>query len=45
MDDAAIHCVSGDAIDLSLRLTVPNGSPRGYSPRDDNGVRIQDAVP
>ena len=35
MDDAAIHGVSRDAYDLSLRLLVHSGSPRAFSPRDD----------
>jgi hypothetical protein len=35
MEDAAIHRVSGDANDLSLRLLVHSGSPRAFSPRDD----------
>ena len=29
--DAAIHRVSGDANDLSLRLLVHSGSPRAYA--------------
>jgi hypothetical protein len=33
--DAAIHRVSRDADDLSLRLLVHSGSPRAFSPRDD----------
>jgi len=33
--DAAIHRVSGDAVDLSVHLLVPSGSPRAFSPRDD----------
>ena len=33
--DAAIHRVSRDAYDLSLRLLVHSGSPRAFSPRDD----------
>ena len=35
MDDAAIHRVSGEADDLSVRLLVHSGSPRAFSPRDD----------
>ena len=35
MDDAAIHGVSEDAGDFSLRLPVPSGSPRAFSPRDE----------
>jgi hypothetical protein len=34
-DDAAIHRVSNDANDLSLRFLVHSGSPRAFSPRDD----------
>jgi len=34
-DDAAIHRVSGNVIDLSLRLLDHSGSPRAFSPRDD----------
>ena len=34
-DDAAIHGVSEDAGDFSLRLPVPSGSPRAFSPSDD----------
>ena len=37
MDDAAIHRVSGNAFDLSLRLLAHSGSPRTFSPRDDKG--------
>ena len=33
--DAAIHRVSNDANDLSLRFLVHSGSPRAFSPRDD----------
>ena len=33
--DVAIHRVSGDVVDLSLRLQVHSGSPRAFSPRDD----------
>ena len=40
MDDAAIHHVSGDAVDLSLRLPVPSGSLGAFSPRDDNIERF-----
>ena len=36
MTDAAIHRVSGDADNLSLRFLVHSGSPRAFSPRDDN---------
>ena len=32
----AIHRVSENADDLSLRLPVPSGSPRAFSPRDDH---------
>ena len=35
MDDAAIHRVSRDADEWSLRLLVHSGSPRAFSPRDD----------
>ena len=35
MNDAAIHRVSGEVFDLSLRLLVHSGSPRAFSPRDD----------
>jgi hypothetical protein len=35
MDDAAIHRVSGEVFDLSLRFLVHSGSPRAFSPRDD----------
>ena len=31
MTDAAIHRVSHNAFDLSLRLLVHSGSPRGYA--------------
>ena len=30
-DDAAIHRVSEDAFDLSLRLLPPSGSPRAFA--------------
>ena len=33
--DVAIHRVSGDVVDLSLRLQVHSGSPRAFSTRDD----------
>ena len=33
--DAAIHRVSGEVFDLSLRFLVHSGSPRAFSPRDD----------
>ena len=33
--DAVIHRVSNYPNDLSLRLLVPSGSPRAFSPRDD----------
>ncbi|MDA7757752.1 hypothetical protein N8920_07615 [Opitutales bacterium] len=33
--DAAIHRVSEDAYDLSVRLLRDSGSPRAFSPRDD----------
>ena len=33
--DAAIHRVSRDTVDLSLRFLVHSGSPRAFSPRDD----------
>ena len=33
--DVAIHRVSGDVVDLSLRLLVHSGSPRAFSPRDE----------
>ena len=36
MDDAAIHRVSRDAVDLSLRFPFPSGSPRAYNPRGEN---------
>ena len=35
MSDAAIHRVSRETNDLSLRLLVHSGSPRAFSPRDD----------
>ncbi len=35
MTDAAIHRVSRDAVDLSVRLPDHSGSPRAFSPRDD----------
>ena len=35
MDDAAIHRVSRDSVDLSVRFLVHSGSPRAFSPRDD----------
>jgi len=42
MDDAAIHRVSRDADDLSVRLLAHSGSPRAFSPRDDKGGGICD---
>ena len=36
MDDAAIHGISRDADYWSLRFLVHSGSPRAFSPRDDN---------
>ena len=33
--DAAIHRVSRNAVDLSVRLPDHSGSPRAFSPRDD----------
>ena len=35
MKDAAIHRISRDAVDLSLRFLAPSRSPRAFSPRDD----------
>jgi hypothetical protein len=35
--DAAIHRVSGEVFDLSLRFLVHSGSPQAFSPRDDKG--------
>jgi hypothetical protein len=35
MDDAAIHRVSGEVFDLSLRFLVHSGSPRPQGARDD----------
>ena len=35
MVDAAIHRVSGNAFDLSLRLLTHSGLARAFSPRDD----------
>ena len=39
--DVAIHRVSGDVVDLSLRLQVHSGSPRAFSPRDDKMWRYE----
>jgi hypothetical protein len=36
MNDAAIHRVSGEVFDLSLRFLVHSGSPRPQGARDDN---------
>ena len=33
--DAAIHRISRDAVDLSLRFLATSRSPRAFSPRDD----------
>ena len=42
MSDAAIHRVSGNANDLSLRFLHHSGSPRAFSPRDDKRkVRVR----
>ncbi|MDC3336022.1 hypothetical protein OAV71_05890 [Opitutales bacterium] len=35
VSDAAIHRVSRETNDLSIRLLVHSGSPRAFSPRDD----------
>gem|GEM_PF-3865535 len=35
VSDAAIHCVSEKADDLSLPFPIHSGSPRAFSPRDD----------
>ena len=55
MKDAAIHRISRDAIELSVRLLVHSGSPRAYAlamtiwdegcPRDDKVCEtvVQDA--
>ena len=40
-DDAAIHRVSGEVFDLSLRFPAPSGSPRAYAlamTRYENGT-------
>jgi len=48
--DAAIHRVSADANGLSVRVMRASGSPRAFSPRDDNTLchceenRVDDAA-
>ena len=44
--DAAIHRVSEDADNLSVRFLVHSRSPRAFSPRDDKewGIKVSDLI-